>query len=165
MTFWPLTSYSDFPTDQTFHQFSWPWYRAWPSPNYEWFSWSICNGCGYPAGNTYPSRHLILSSLLGTCLCSNCWNQFNQTCRIFSPWIVQYPLVLSRFSLIANIIPLNLKVSGHVVFGLPVCLQFRFCPTFTVYIYSLNGGLPKRNFNFPDITAPWFWTVPILSTF
>ena len=31
---------SDFPP------ISWPLYRAWPSPNYEWFSWSICNGCG-----------------------------------------------------------------------------------------------------------------------
>ena len=29
---------SDFPP------ISWPLYRAWPSPNYEWFS--ICNGCG-----------------------------------------------------------------------------------------------------------------------
>ena len=26
--------------------FPWPLYRAWPSPNYEWFPWSICNGCG-----------------------------------------------------------------------------------------------------------------------
>ena len=31
---------SDFPPT------SWPLYRAWPSPNYEWFPWSICNGCG-----------------------------------------------------------------------------------------------------------------------
>ena len=31
---------SDFPP------ISWPFYRAWPSPNYEWFPWSICNGCG-----------------------------------------------------------------------------------------------------------------------
>ena len=31
---------SDFPP------ISWPLYRAWPSPNYEWFTWSICNGCG-----------------------------------------------------------------------------------------------------------------------
>ena len=27
-----------------------PWYRAWPSPNFEWFPWSICNGCGMLAG-------------------------------------------------------------------------------------------------------------------
>ena len=31
---------SDFPP------ISWPLYRSWPSPNYEWFPWSICNGCG-----------------------------------------------------------------------------------------------------------------------
>ena len=31
---------SDFPP------ISWPLYRAWPSPNYGWFPWSICNGCG-----------------------------------------------------------------------------------------------------------------------
>ena len=31
---------SDFPP------ISWPLYRAWPSPNYEWFPWNICNGCG-----------------------------------------------------------------------------------------------------------------------
>ena len=29
---------SDFPP------ISWPLYRAWPSPTYEWFPWSICNG-------------------------------------------------------------------------------------------------------------------------
>ena len=45
MSFWPLTN-SDFQT-------SWPWYRAWPSLNYDWFPWSICNGCGMPVGNGY----------------------------------------------------------------------------------------------------------------
>ena len=36
-----------------------PCYRDWPSPNYEWFPWSICNGCGMPIGNAYPSGHLV----------------------------------------------------------------------------------------------------------
>ena len=55
--FWHLTSYSDFKTEQTVHQCrSWPWYRAWRSPNYEW---SICNGFDMPAGNAYPSWHLF----------------------------------------------------------------------------------------------------------
>ena len=35
-----LPNRSDFPP------ISWPLYRAWPPPNYEWFPWSICNGCG-----------------------------------------------------------------------------------------------------------------------
>ena len=42
-----------------------PWYRVWPSPNYEWFPWSICNGCDMPAGNAYPSGHLVPSPFLG----------------------------------------------------------------------------------------------------
>ena len=47
-----LPSRSDFPP------ISWPWYRAWPSPNYEGLPWSICNECGMPAWNAYPSGHL-----------------------------------------------------------------------------------------------------------
>ena len=48
-----LPNRSDFPP------ISWPWYQAWPSPNYEWFPWIICNGCGMPAGNAYPSWTLV----------------------------------------------------------------------------------------------------------
>ena len=33
--------------------------------DYEWFPWSICNGCGMPSGNAYPSRHLVPSPLVG----------------------------------------------------------------------------------------------------
>ena len=53
------------PNQSDFLPISWPWYRLWPSPNYEWFPWSICNGCGMPAGNAYPSEHLIPSPILG----------------------------------------------------------------------------------------------------
>ena len=34
------------PYQSDFPPISWPLYRAWPSPNYDWFPWSICNGCG-----------------------------------------------------------------------------------------------------------------------
>ena len=33
--------------------------------DYEWFPWSICNGCGMPAGNAYPSGHLVPSPIVG----------------------------------------------------------------------------------------------------
>ena len=33
--------------------------------DYEWFPWSICNGFGMPAGNAYPSGHLVPSPILG----------------------------------------------------------------------------------------------------
>ena len=50
-----LPNRSDFPP------IAWPWYWAWPSPNNEWFPWSIYNGCGMPAGDDYPSGHLVPS--------------------------------------------------------------------------------------------------------
>ena len=33
--------------------------------DYEWFPWNICNGCGMPAGNAYPSGYLVPSPILG----------------------------------------------------------------------------------------------------
>ena len=41
-----------------FSPISWPWYQAWPSTEYEWFLWSICNGCGMR------TRHLVPSLLV-----------------------------------------------------------------------------------------------------
>ena len=52
--------------------------------DYEWFPWSICNGCCMPAGNAYPSGHLVPSHHCGTCLCSNCWDQIPRTCHVFT---------------------------------------------------------------------------------
>ena len=65
-----------------FSPFEWPWYRAWPSGNYECFSWITWNECGMLAGNAYPSWHLVMS-LFETCLCSNSWGQFSRACRVF----------------------------------------------------------------------------------
>ena len=79
-----LLNQSDFPSTL------WPWYRAWPSPNYEWFPLSICNGCCMPAGNAYPSGHLVPSPFLGhACapirnIASNVASTFTRTCRLFS---------------------------------------------------------------------------------
>ena len=52
--------------------------------DYEWFPLSNCNGCGMPAGNAYPSGHLVPSQHCGTCLCSNCWDQIPRTCHVFT---------------------------------------------------------------------------------
>ena len=30
-------------------------------PNFEWFPWNICDGCGMPIGDAYSSGHLVLS--------------------------------------------------------------------------------------------------------
>ena len=81
------------PNQSDFLPISWPWYRLWPSPNYEWFPWSICNGCGMPAGNAYPSGHLVPSPILGL---ANAPNSSNLPC-LYSTFHLEYPLVLSRF--------------------------------------------------------------------
>ena len=54
-----------------FHEFSWlstismTLIPSLTFTYYEWFPWSICNGCGMPAGNAYPSGHLVPSPILG----------------------------------------------------------------------------------------------------
>ena len=53
------------PHQSDFPPISWPWYQTWPSPNYEWLPWSVCNGGGMPAGHAYPSGHLVPSHILG----------------------------------------------------------------------------------------------------
>ena len=49
MTFWPLTN-SDFPTNQTFHQISWPLYLAWPSPIMSGFHGAFATGVACQQG-------------------------------------------------------------------------------------------------------------------
>ena len=85
MTFWSLTN-SDFPTNRTFHHFI-------PSltfTDYEWFLWSICNGCGMPAGNAYHSGHLVPSPFWGACMCSDCWDSFPDSSPIKWPTEVDF---------------------------------------------------------------------------
>ena len=91
----PLTSiewisYPWPPNRSDFPPISWPWYRAWPSPNYEWLPWSICNGCGMLVGNAYSSRHMVSSPELLRPDSSNLpW--------LYSTFHLEYPSVLPRF--------------------------------------------------------------------
>ena len=86
------------PNQSDFPPISWPWYRLWPSPNYEWFPWSIGNGCIMPAGNAYPSGHLVPSPILGLAQLLRP-NSSNLPC-LYSTFHLEYPLVLSRFCLL-----------------------------------------------------------------
>ena len=73
-----------------FPPISWPWYRTWPSPNFDWFPWSICNGCGMPAGNAYPSVHLVPSPCGGLACAPIVETRFLELAMSildFSPWI------------------------------------------------------------------------------
>ena len=52
------------PNRSGFPPISWPWYRAWLSTNFDWFPWSICNGC-MTTGNAYPCGYLVPCPLWG----------------------------------------------------------------------------------------------------
>ena len=56
--------------------------------SYGWFPWSICNGCSMPAGNAYSSGHLVPSPHCGTCMCSDCWDQFPRTCPVYTRLLI-----------------------------------------------------------------------------
>ena len=106
---------------------SWLWCRAWPSPNYEWFPWSICNGCGMPKGNAYPSGHLVPYLFLGTCLCSNCWGQIPRTCQVllnFSPWIPLGTFFILPLKICTMAISLNVTLFELLFFIFPSALHF-----------------------------------------
>ena len=79
-----LPNRSDFPS------ISLPWYQAWPSPNYGWFPWIICNECGMPTGNAYPSGNLVPSPFLGLAFAPTVETKFLELAMSlldFSPWI------------------------------------------------------------------------------
>ena len=65
----------------------------------EWFPWSICNGCGMPAGNAYPSGHLVPSPFWDLLMLQLLRpNSSNLPC-LYSTFHLENPLVLSRFCL------------------------------------------------------------------
>ena len=73
---------------------------SWPSPNYEWFPWSIFNGCSSQQGTlTFPTTwfrppfwDLLVLQLLRP-------DSTNLPC-LYSTFRLEYPLVLSRFCFI-----------------------------------------------------------------
>ena len=72
--------------------------------DYEWFPWSICNGCGMPAGNAYPSGHLVPSPIVGLACAPIVEAKFLELAMsLHSTFHLEYPLVLSRFCLNADI--------------------------------------------------------------
>ena len=67
--------------------------------DHEWFPWSICNGCGMPAGNTYPSGHLVPSPLWDLLVFQLLRPDLSNLPCHYSTFHLEYPLVLSQFSL------------------------------------------------------------------
>ena len=101
MTFWPLTN-SDFPTDQTFHQFHDLYTELDLHRIMSGFHWAFATGVASQQGRlTLPDTwfrppiwDLLMLQLLRP-------NSSNLPC-LYSTFHLEYPLVLSRFCLASN---------------------------------------------------------------
>ena len=99
-----------------------------------------------PAGNAYPSGHLVPSPRLGTCLCSDCWNQFSRTCIAFldfSPWMPLDTLSIWLYNL------------SDYMMCLLILYIFPFWECFLIDLRSPKVGIKwvlfSQNFKL------WFW--------
>ena len=104
------------PNQSDLSPISWPWYRAWPSPNYEWFLWSICNGCGLPARNAYPSGHLVPSPILGLACAPMVETRFlelGMSLHDFSPRIPLGIFSISSLSIRSNLLKRLYSILSH----------------------------------------------------
>ena len=95
----------------------WPWYRTWPSPNYETFPLGICDGCGKPAGAlTHLSGHLVPFSFRDLPMFQLLIPVFPNLPCLFSTFHLEYPTILSRVCLkgVTNIFLWNNPIAGHM---------------------------------------------------
>ena len=60
--------------------------------DYECFPWSICNGCGMPAGNAYPSGHLVPSPIVGLACAPIVETRFLELAMYFLDFSPRIPL-------------------------------------------------------------------------
>ena len=82
MTFWYMTN-SNFPTNQTFHQFhdldtELNLHRLWMA------SMEHLQRVWHASRERLPFRTLGSVPHCGTCLCSNCWDRIPRTCHVFT---------------------------------------------------------------------------------
>ena len=98
MTFWSLASYSDSQPIRLSTNFM----NLIPSLTFtesEWFLWSICNGCGMPAGNTYPSHTWFRPSFWDLLMLQLLRPNFPNLPCLYSTFHFEYSSVLSRVCL------------------------------------------------------------------
>ena len=95
MAFWPWISYSDSPTDNTFHQLfnlvtDIDLHRITSS-----FHGTFATSMAYivPAGDTYPYGHLVLSPFCGLVFAPIVETRFHELAVSFSTFRLEYPLV------------------------------------------------------------------------
>ena len=86
--------------------------------DYEWFPWSICNGCGMPAGKAYPSGHLVPSPIVGLACAPIVETRFLELAMSLLDFSLRIPL--GTFSILLDYILkgffLNFKILAWLAF-------------------------------------------------
>ena len=129
MAFWPFTSYIDFLTDQIFHQF--------PDLDTELdlpritscFHGAFATDLAYQQGTpTLPDTWF--SPFLGTCWCSNCWDQFY---RIAVSFLEFSPLMpFGTFSILLVLIQCISLFGNRVRVWITANSVLNYCNPFTL---------------------------------
>ena len=78
--------------------------------DYEWFPWSICNGCGMPAGTLTPSGHLVPSPILGLANAPIVETKFLELAMSLLDFSPRIPL--GTFSILPSNVPWHIPVRG-----------------------------------------------------
>ena len=113
MTFWPLTN-SDFPTDQTFHQFNHLYTEYDLRRIMSGFHGVFATGLACYQGTLTLPDTWFRPPFLGTCLCSNCWDQILRTCHIFTRlFTLNTPLYFLDFAF--DVIKFAFDNSIHII--------------------------------------------------
>ena len=106
MIVWSLTSYSDFPTDKTFHKFHDLDTKLDLQRITNAFHGFNCNGCSMPAVKAYPRRYLVPSTRFVDLLVHEMLRLVFQKLPCLE-FYLDYPSVLSRFYLVDECINLD----------------------------------------------------------
>ena len=115
------------PNKSDFPPAVWPWYRA--STIYEWFPLSIWNGCDVPAGNAYPSGHLVPSPFLGLAcapIFETTFLELTMSLLDFSPWIALGTLILLKHNAIDTFKYVSLSLIQHAFVSDEFCMNIKY---------------------------------------
>ena len=99
------------PNQSNFPPISWHWFRAWPSPIMSGFHGAFCNRCGMPAGNAYPSGHLVSSSIVGLACAPIVETRFLELATSLLDFSVRIPLCTFLI-----LLELTIKIENMIIF-------------------------------------------------
>ena len=143
--------------------------------DYEWFPWSICKGCGMPAGNAYPSGHLVPSPIVGLACAPIVETRFLELAMSlldFSPRIPLGPFsILLRLRLVRSVLRASnfpcLKFIEIAILWVYYTIPFGFTlfGHFWAYIFNfLNYFLWLRITDEGSVPGMRIWSISLIQS-